>query len=254
MNPLVMSRPMMRLFTALFAAIAVSLFSAISTTVAAATESKSSAAHDLLTSSIKSATHESSVRVTVHFFSGKTTGTVIQDSTRTTGVQVVAIGREQVSIVLVADTAYFSGNSEGLTSYFGVPQSAAPGLAGRWISVQHSDPSFNSVVAGLTLSSALKEVTPTGAIKEGKLSKVGGKEARSIFSTNTSNGSRTALFVATSGRHLPIECAMYGKNGTNQTGEIASFSRWGKRVRALKPSSSIPIALLNTNGSPSTSP
>lgn len=56
----------------------------------------SGSANQILKAAIASASEAGSVRVTVHFFSGKTTGELIQDSARKSAEQTVAIGKERV--------------------------------------------------------------------------------------------------------------------------------------------------------------
>ena len=80
----------------------------------------------------------------MHFFSGSTTGKVVQDSSLRSGEQTVAIGKELASVVLVGGVAYISGNGQGMTSYFGLPTALGPTLAGRWISVQPADSQFRA--------------------------------------------------------------------------------------------------------------
>jgi hypothetical protein len=159
----------------------------------------------ILKSAIASAQKVGSVRVTVHFFSGKTTGELVQDSARTSAEQTVAIGNERVSIVLSANTVYFSGNTPGLVHYFGLTTAVATTLANQWVSASPSDSAFPSLSAGLTLSSALGEVSPTGSIVKGKRQTVDGQPTMSLSGTGPTGIARLTLFVAAHGRSLPVE-------------------------------------------------
>ena len=49
----------------------------------------------------------------VQFFSGSTTGKVVQDSSLHTGKQTVALKNELASVLLVNGAAYITGNSRG---------------------------------------------------------------------------------------------------------------------------------------------
>lgn len=189
----------------------------------AATTASSSPATKELKAAVASASRKGSVRVTVHFFSGKTTGELVQDSARQSAVQTVAIGKERVSIL--NGLAYFSGNIQGLTSYFGLPKPVAATLAGRWVSVSPTDSGFQSVTAGLTLSSALKEASPTGSITKGKQKKVAGQLTQSISGTGSAKVPPTTLFVATKGSLLPVEAVASRGSGKGISGEIVTFSR-----------------------------
>ncbi|HVA07130.1 MAG TPA: hypothetical protein VNG12_10355 [Acidimicrobiales bacterium] len=195
------------------------------------------------------ANSEGSVRITVHFFSGHSTGELVQDTGLSTGVQTVAIGKERISIVLIKGVAYFSGNNQGLTKYFGLPQTLASRLSGRWISVTAADSGYQSIINGLTLSSAIKEVAPTGTIALGKRSKVNGQSTVSVVGLASGGTTRITLFVAASGKPLPVEAASSGGTGTQKSGEIIAFSRWGEKVHVPRPTRTIPISSLKSTGS-----
>jgi hypothetical protein len=138
--------------------------------------------------------------------------------------------------------AYFSGNAPGLTSYFGVAKSKVPDLVGHWISVSPTDSGFQSVTAGLTLASALKEVSPSGSISKGKKKIVNGSPAISIVGTDAASGTRVLLFVSQSGKHLPVEAVESSGSGEAAAGEIVTFTRWAEKFHAPTPSGSIPIS------------
>jgi hypothetical protein len=218
----------------------------VSTTSGATPPQEKESATALLHDAVTSAGREGSVRVTVHFFSGKTTGEIVQDSGRDSDVQTVAIGKERVSIVLLGGIAYFSGNAKGLASYFGLPSPAASSLAGHWISVSSTDSGYRSVTAGLTLSAALMEASPKGSLTEGKVKTIDSRQTRSIAGTASPNEAPTTLFVSLKGRPLPVEAVSATEIGETASGEIVDFSRWGEKVDVPKPSGAIPIATINS--------
>jgi hypothetical protein len=203
----------------------------------------------LLKAAIASGTKSGSVRVTVHFFSGKTTGELIQDSARQSAKQTVAIGKERISIVLTGGTAYFAGNSVGLVKYFGLSASTAATLAGQWISISPSDSGFQSVTAGMTLSSALREASPTGSISGGKKKKVDRQATVSVSGTGSTSAPRTTLFVAARGRPLPVEAVAESSSGKSAAGEIITFTRWGEKVTVPTPTDAIPVSTLSIGSS-----
>jgi hypothetical protein len=199
-----------------------------------------------LKSAVASARGEGSARITVRFFSGKTTGELGQDSALQSGKETVAIGKERISILLFHNKAYFSGNAPGLTSYFGFPEAEATTLAGQWVSVSPADSGFASVVAGLTLPAALKEATPTGAISKGKMKKLKGQLTTSISGTGSASKVPTSLFIAAKGKPLPVEAIASGGSGTQTSGEIVTFSRWGETVHIPTPPNAIPVSTLSS--------
>ena len=200
----------------------------------------------VLHNSFAAATKAGSARISVQFYSGSTTGKVLQDSSLSSGKQTVAVGKALASIVLVGGTAYISGNSQGLTSYFGIPTALLPQIVGRSISLQQSDSGFQSVTANVTLPSALANVTPSGTLVEGKHANVNGQQVRTISGTGPGGAGRVTLLIASTGRRLPVEAVETSASGTSRSGEIVSFSQWGEQVTVTKPTKVIPISRLQS--------
>lgn len=199
--------------------------------------------------SITAATAAGSARIMVQFFSGSATGRVVQDSSLHSGEQTVAIGKERASVVLVGGAAYFSGNSKGLTSYFGMPSALVSTLAGHWVSVQSTDSAFQAVTANVSLPSALVNVTPSGSLIAGKRSKVDGQWVKSISGEAPGGGGRLTLFITANARSLPIEAAESSGVGRSAKGEIVTFTRWGEHVHVATPSGAIPLSTLQAAAS-----
>ncbi|HEY6428157.1 MAG TPA: hypothetical protein VIX84_13110 [Acidimicrobiales bacterium] len=168
------------------------------------------AAQQALERSLSAAKGVGSVRITVEFFSGSTTGKVVQDSSVNSGEQTVAIGKEVASVVLVGGVAYISANGQGMTSYFGLPSSLVPTLAGRRISVHPTDSSFQAVTANVSLASALSNVTPSGTLVTGKRSRVGGQPVNSVAGTAPGGGGQHDTAPTESGEH---EGSSWGDDG-----------------------------------------
>ena len=219
-------------------------WAAVSTAPASAAAGAPGSANQALARSLLAATRAGSARITVRFFSGSTTGRVVQDSGLHSGEQTVAIGDERASVVLTGGAAYISGNTKGLTSYFGLPGSLAASLAGRWVSIPPADPAFGAVTATVDLHSALTAVTPAGSLATGKRVKLQGRWARSISGAAPGGGGHATLFVDASAHPVPVEAVESGRAGTAAKGEIVTFSRWGERLHLATPSGSVPISAL----------
>jgi hypothetical protein len=204
-----------------------------------------------LKNSLTAATDAGSARITVQFFSGSTTGKVVQDSSLDSCKQTVAVGKGRASTLLTGGAAYLSGNSAGMTSYFGLPSTLIQTLAGRWISVQATDAAFESVTANLSLPAALAEVTPSGKLVAGKRLRVRGQNVRSIAGTAPGGGGRLTLFVAADARSLPVQAVESQGSGTSARGEIVTFSRWGEPVHVSAPTGAVPISVLEPASSAS---
>ena len=218
---------------------------------ASAAAPPTSSVRQTLQQSLSAAKGAGSVRITVEFFSGSTTGKVVQDSSVASGEQTIAIGKELASIVLVGGVAYISGNGQGMASYFGLPASLASRLAGRWISVPPTDSSFRAITANVTLASALDNVTPTRSLVMGKRSTVNGQPVKSIAGAAPGGGGGLTLFVAAHGRPLPVEAAESSGAGTSAKGEVVTFTRWGESLHVATPQGAVPISTLEAASSAS---
>jgi len=207
-----------------------------------------SSAQQTLAHALSDAKAAGSARITVEFYSGSTTGKVVQDSAQQSGEQTVAIGKERASVVLVGRTAYISGNGQGMTSYFGLPSEVVATLGHRWISIQPSDSAYQTVAGNVTLASALANVTPAGNLSTGKRSTVNHQSVRSIVGT-ARDGGRLTLFVAVGGRPLPVEAIESSGTGTSARGEIVTFTRWGVHVNLPKPSPAVSISAVQAAAS-----
>ena len=224
---------------------------AMTSDASAAAAAAPSSANQSLARALAAAKAAGSARITVQFFSGSTSGKVVQDSTLRSGKQTVAIKDELASVVLTGGTAYFSGNSKGLTSYFGVPSALVPTLTGRWVSVQSTDSAFQAVSGDVALSSALANVTPSGTLTAGKRSKVAGQSVKSISGAAPGGGGRLTLFVANDAQSLPVEAVETSGSGKSGKGEIVTFTRWGEHVQITTPSGALPLSAIEAPASAS---
>ena len=209
------------------------------------------AASQALHHSLAAATKAGSARISVEFFSGKTTGRVLQDSSMQSGQQAVSIGKALATTVLVGGTAYISGNEQGMISFFGMPSSLGSSLGGRWVSLQPSDSGYQSVAANVTLPTALTNVTPTGTLITGKRTKIAGHWVRSISGAGQGGGGRITLFVTADSRSLPVEAVESVRAGATLKGEIVKFSKWGEQVNVTAPTGAIPISTIQAASSAS---
>ena len=187
----------------------------------------SGSVNQALKHSLSAASKAGSAKITVQFFSGPVTGKVVQDSSPHSGEQTVAIGKDLASVVLVGGAAYISGNSQGLTSYFGLPSSLVPRIVGHWVSLHSNDAAFHAVTANVTLKSALANVTPSGTLLAGKRSKVDGQWVTSISGKAPGGGGRLTLFITADARSLPVKAVETSGAGSLGKGRDRRRSRDG---------------------------
>ena len=177
--------------------------------------------------------------------SGKTI-VVSQDSGPNTGRQSVTIGSDHATVMLIRGIAYVNANAGALRDFVGLPASSAS-LAGKWISISPSDPGYASVSTGVTLRSALQQVSIQAPFTNTGPSIVDGQHVigiRGMVATGQGDSEAGTLFVPSSGAILPVAISASGTQGTEQ----AAFSAWGTAVTLTPPANPIPVpASLSTS-------
>jgi hypothetical protein len=165
------------------------------------------------------------------------------DSAASGGRQYITMsGGGQMTVLVVASAGYVNGNATALNSFLGLPASTATQMAGQWILFTSGDPGYQQVVAGVTTSSVLSEITPVGALTEIGSTTVDGQSVVGVrgaapSSANMPAGSKITLYVAASGRALPVSCIE--GSGSNQT--RITLSQWGERVSVTAPPHAVPL-------------
>jgi hypothetical protein len=184
---------------------------------------------------------------TLHFYSSTQDGRSFivfnDESAPGGGSQDITIsGGGQMTVLVVAGVGYVDGNAAALQGFLGLPAATAAQLAGQWISFTPGDPDYQQVVAGVTTSSVLGEVTPVGALTATGPATVDGQSVVGVrgaapASANMPAGSKITLYVAASGRPLPV--GVLEGSGSDQTD--ITLSRWGERVSVAAPSHAVPL-------------
>ncbi len=200
-------------------------------------------ASQVLGEALAASNQEGSAHDVAVFTSGGVSTVFVQDSAAQSGEQSVTIGtKEKATVILLDNVAYITGNRPAVTGFFGFPKNLGPTLAGKWISFQPTDQGYSTVSAGVTLSSALKEITPTGPLSMGRTTKVGGKSVVGI--AGKVPGGHETLYVATTGAPLIVEAQASGHSGTHSGTDRITFSRWGEPVNLSAPTGAIPLSAL----------
>jgi hypothetical protein len=97
---------------------------------------------------------------------GQQAMTMTQDSGPTAGEQTITGGGIVAKVILIGTAAYIQGNGQAITGYFGFPSSAVATLANRWIAIPPTNRAFSTVSAGVTLCSALSEISLNDSLAE----------------------------------------------------------------------------------------
>ncbi len=170
------------------------------------------------------------------------------------GTQVVTepsdFGTEQYDVVLAADqTLYVEGNVAALEDELGVSAGAAPGLAGKWISLQTADGPYNEEEGGLTVDS---EVGIPG-FKAGSTEQVTGADGSTLTRIDgtvpASDGfpEATVEVEISPGTDLPSTIVVAYDGGGVDT---ITYSQWGTAPTVTVPSGAVAWAGLTTSEPP----
>jgi hypothetical protein len=165
------------------------------------------------------------------------------------GQQTVTDGAQgNANLLVVPGHAYLQGNASFLKNSFGFPASIASQYAGKWISFVPSDPGYQQVVDGDTLSSALTESTPTGALTITPARTLDGQTVEGIsgglprnITQGGAKGSQV-LYVSKTAPYLPVEVVTAGSLGGQSGTTVVRFSRWGESVSVVAPTDATPMS------------
>jgi hypothetical protein len=127
-------------------------------------------------------------------------------------------------------SAYFTGNTSGLTTVFGLSSSQAKTIGRHWVSLGSGTSQYASLKADTTTSS-VSDLLPSA--KKIKLSRsVSGGIEEYVLSWTTATTSSTpqistVLTLSEHGRPLPLEVIAVG---TDHIKETVKLSKWGEQV------------------------
>ena len=161
-----------------------------------------------------------------------------------------AFGDEQYDLILAADqTVYFEGNPAALEDQLGVPASAAPALAGDWISLSTGDGPYNQEQDGLTIASEIG-IPGFVATATGQVTGADGAQLTRVTGTvpasdGIPNGS-VQLDIAP-GSDLPISIVVSYSDGSVET---ITYSQWGTAPSVAVPTGAIAWSSLTTSEPP----
>lgn len=155
------------------------------------------------------------------------------DAGQGTGTQLITFdstyGAEQFTLVLSNGTVYFQGNAPALQDQIGVSASAAPGLAGKWISVVRGDGPYNVLQPGITVSDQADETALVPGSSR-QVSAPDGTTATRITGTvppQQGAPAGTGYLDVAAGSGVPLEyVTSISANGVSLNG-TATFSKWG---------------------------
>jgi hypothetical protein len=175
--------------------------------------------------------------------SGGLTAKAGSASMSSSGVIGPSVGREtikiagsgQATIIVIGRLGYVHGSPAVLKNFLEIPAADAR-LARKWVVFRPRDKGYQKVVPGMTLDSFLSEVIPTGSLTKTKRTTIDGQavigvRAKAPASANMPPGTTDTLYVAATGKPLPVETVE--AIGTGDV--IVTFTGWGQPGTVKKP-------------------
>ena len=189
------------------------------------------------------------------FTSRGSTQTIVGDAGLSSGKQVITIGPDTSTVLVIGTACYFQGNARQLVDQLGLPAGVAATYAGQWISLAPGDAPYQSVYVAVTTNSAITNNITFAPHQESGASKRSGYRVIGItgpITNDTASGQTqpakgtASLYVTSSSPHLPVE---YTENG--RVGKVASkldltFSSWGEPIALSTPPGAAPYSSLSS--------
>jgi hypothetical protein len=175
------------------------------------------------------------------------TGRNVADTAASMGRDVMTLSDgAQATVLVTGDVAYLRANLVALTGFFLLPATTAARMADRWISVRSSTPAdrqlWEDLSFEMTTGSVLGALTPTTPLTRTPARRVDGRLVVGVHGrvrpgTGAAPGSTETLYVAATGRPLPVSCTEVYRSSE----VITVFSRWGETVQVTAPPGTIPL-------------
>lgn len=217
-------------------------------------------AAQVLALSVNAATAQDSVHLAADEMNGSS-AVGSYDITPTGGTQTVSAGAQgNASLLAMPGVAYLKADAAFLRNSLGLTASAASKYAGQWISFTASDPGYTQLVSGDTLSSALKDASPTGALSLTPTRTLNGREVIGVVgglpaeATQSGATGTVTLYVSTTAPYLPVEVVTDGSLNGQSGSSTVTFSHWREPVSVAAPAGATPFSSLARALAPSPKP
>lgn len=224
----------------------------------------SPAAQRLVRSALRSTIEGGSFHYVSRLTTRGATQTIVGDAGPTSGKQVITIGPDTFTVLVVGTACYFQGDERQLVEQLGLTIPMAATYAGQWISLAPGDPPYQSVYIAVTTHSALQYDIEFAPHQESGVSRRSGyrvigvtgpiKNVPGDGQTQPTKGT-ASLYVTSSVPHLPVEYTENGKIGKVTSKVDMTFSQWGEVVAVSAPPSAVGYSSLSSgNATPTTGP
>ena len=173
--------------------------------------------------------------VTTKSSSSASTEKWVADLGAKSGVETIAEGKASASIKVTPTYAYFTGNSAGLTTIFGLSAAEAKKIGKDWVSLKSSTSQYSDLKSGVTISSV------TGVLPKAKGTSLSTTVTAGVHlyvlkwttaATSSTPKLSITLTISATGATLPVEETTAASGGAE---EALVFSKWGERVAVSTP-------------------
>ncbi len=204
-------------------------------------------AKQILAEALASARSAGSMRFDEQVTASSVTVDVVGDALPAIGRQETTGSNGAVMTELVRPgSTYVRGNAAALTGFLGLRAKKAARLANRWLVLNAGDRNYQQVTQGVTADSVLSSVTPVGTLTKSKLQKIGSQSVVGVVGTAPASselpaGADAELWVAATGKPLPVAAEELSGNGTRIE---LTFTRssWGEKVTEVAvPAGAVPF-------------
>jgi hypothetical protein len=146
-----------------------------------------------------------------------------------------------IKVILTGGAGYLrSSTAAGLVQFAGWPAALAKHYAGRWLRYPASNREFTAVTSGLTLSSALDPLAPSGKPVTGASVVLHGHRVTPITGAPAGDATFTkaTMYVTQSSDPLPFRVTAVGAGKLSQT---LTLSHWGEHVAPRAPNGALAV-------------
>jgi hypothetical protein len=211
-------------------------------------------AQRLLRSSLAATLNGGSFHYVSRFTSRGSTQTTVGDAGRSSGKQVITIGPDTFTVLVIGTACYFQGDERQMVEQLGLPVAVASADAGQWISLAPGDVPYQSVYVAVTTRSALNSNIAFEPHRQLTTSRRSGYRVLGIrgpMVNVTANGQTqrakgtASLYITASRPHLPVQYTEQGKIDNQASSLVMTFSKWGEPVNVSAPTGAIAYSSLN---------
>jgi hypothetical protein len=198
----------------------------------------------LMRSIVNAGDAENSVHYVVSSAGGTTRLVMVGDVARTEGIQRITFangsGQGEVSVVVLDHTAYVRGTAFALRNYMGFTATQSAKYSNVWIRIPDTYSGYSTLAAGVTLESAIGELSIPGPLSRMANEVLSGQDVLTLRAHPVADGKHftATLYARSEGSPLPVEESAVATGASSKT----SFSNWNEAVSEVPPLEAVAIS------------